>query len=140
MFCNHPAPRILAVFPEPGFRAGLTVALRARGLNVRTCSDSMRALAVLDQDSADLIVTALEMPPGNPHGFALGLMAKYHRASMRVLVLAEPQKIDRSTAERAGIRVVGHPATVADAAAIVTDILDGAAPAGATQTGEGSLQ
>jgi DNA-binding NtrC family response regulator len=129
------APRVLAVFPDPTFCADLTVSLRSAGLNVCVCGNSMAALTVLDRERVDFLVTALEMPPGNPHGLALGLMARLRKASVRVLVLAEGENIDYPAINDTAVHVIRRPVSFDDAAAIVHAVVAGHGPEHASGAG-----
>lgn len=63
------APRVLVVDDSLSVRKYASMLLTAKGLQVLTAADGMEALALLEHEEVDSIITDLEMP--NMHGYEL---------------------------------------------------------------------
>lgn len=61
--------RILLVDDDQHIRSTFAVSLRAKGFEVTECSDGLEALAWLEQNRADYLITGIKMP--NLGGFEL---------------------------------------------------------------------
>lgn len=77
---------VLLLEDDPDFADAAAAAMDAIGLRVLTALDPWAALRHLDSaQPIDLFLADIRMPPGTPHGFAMGRIAKYRRPSLRLL-------------------------------------------------------
>jgi CheY-like chemotaxis protein len=79
-------PRILVVEDHEALRYAIARHLTAEGFDVVEAADTMAALAHL-RSGIDIVLADVKMPPGNPHGVALVLMARRHSPGIRALLM-----------------------------------------------------
>ncbi|MBK8231090.1 MAG: sigma-54-dependent Fis family transcriptional regulator [Candidatus Eisenbacteria bacterium] len=77
--------RVVVVDDEPEIVRDLVDILRDEGLEAEGFSESARALAHLEANPADLLLSDVRMPP--PDGFALLRWAREHRSGLSVILL-----------------------------------------------------
>src|SRR5579864_7295062 len=80
---------ILVVEDDDAIRSVVSEALGMAGYRVVATATSHEALREIDSDRPiDLALIDVKMPPGNPHGFALGRMAQLRRGELRLLFMS----------------------------------------------------
>jgi DNA-binding response OmpR family regulator len=81
---------------EPGSRT-ICSRLRDEGFAVTECASSLAALTEIEQGApADVLVTEIRLPPGQPHGLALAAMAYLRRPALKIMFLtACPELVAR---------------------------------------------
>jgi CheY-like chemotaxis protein len=84
---------VLLVEDDEAFAYAAAREIENAGHRVVAVTESMAGLNVLDTDpSIDLLVLDIKMPPGQPHGFALGRMANRRRPDLPIIyITAYPQ-------------------------------------------------
>lgn len=71
---------ILVLDDDDGVRLTIATALAEAGYRVAETGDSMQALSLLEGSAHfDVLITDVVMPPGRPHGIAVGSMAALRR-------------------------------------------------------------
>jgi len=85
------AAHTVIVHDEPAFLHGAAGALRLAGYDVAAFTDPMDALAWLEADRTELLITRVRFGEGKPHGISLGLMAKNRQPGTKVLFMALPE-------------------------------------------------
>lgn len=80
---------ILVVEDDDAIRGVVSEGLGLAGYRVVAVATSHEALREIDSDRPiDLALIDIKMPPGNPHGFALGRMARLRRGDLRLLFMS----------------------------------------------------
>ena len=80
---------ILLVEDDDAVRACISEGLRMAGYDIVAVSTTHEALRELDGGrSFDVAVIDVKMPPGNPHGFAFGRMARLRRPNLRLIFMS----------------------------------------------------
>jgi len=80
---------ILVVEDDDAIRGVVSEALGMAGYRVVAAATSHEALREIDSDRPiDLALIDIKMPSGNPHGFALGRMARLRRDKLRLLFMS----------------------------------------------------
>lgn len=73
--------------------------LEAAGFRVTTAKDFVTALPVIEgSEHVDVLLADINMPPGTPHGLAIGLMAESKRQGLKIIYMtgaADPAQIAR---------------------------------------------
>lgn len=93
---------VLIVEDDRSVRNTMCRALRDAGYGVSPYGSSHAALSALEGDGpAEMLISAVRMPPGQPHGFALARMARIRRPDIKIIyVTAYPELAkDDSAAE-----------------------------------------
>ena len=98
--------------------------LEAAGFRVTTARDFVTALPVIEgSQHVDVLVADINMPPGSPHGLAIGLMAESKRQGLKIIYMtgaADPAQIARFAPNAL---VLSKPFTSQQLLAIVTTAL-----------------
>jgi two-component system cell cycle sensor histidine kinase/response regulator CckA len=81
-----PQHHILVVDDEPALAEMVGQTLRQDGFKVTTATQSQQALALLDQNHVDLIVSDLSMPPVGGRAFWQTVRERYPRLAGRIIV------------------------------------------------------
>lgn len=85
--------RLLLVENDPESAASVLLDLTRRGYRVEAHPDYRGALAVVEGPAQlDLMITALRLPAGTPHGIALANMAQQKRPGLRVIFIAATEE------------------------------------------------
>lgn len=95
-----PTLRVLLVDDDPWILDGLSRALRTRGVTTRVATSAAQALAILDDEQFDGIVTDLDLGPG-PNGLALLASVRERFPTLRRVIHSgsEPLLVDASLAD-----------------------------------------
>jgi DNA-binding response OmpR family regulator len=93
---------VLFVETEEPFARDACAALQGAGFDVVCARDANEALDILETRAFSLLIARIEFPKGQPHGFALGRMARYRRATAHVILLSGPDE-DLGEAQRDGL-------------------------------------
>jgi DNA-binding NtrC family response regulator len=79
---------VLLIEDDEAFAYAATKAIEEAGHRVIAKLDSLSGLLALDTErSIDLVVTDIRMPPGQPHGFAIGHMAHLRRPGLPIIYM-----------------------------------------------------
>jgi len=115
-----PTLRVLLVDDDPWILEGLSRALRTRGVTTRVATSAAHALAVLDDDPFDGIITDLDLGPG-PNGLVLLAAVRERFPTLRRLIHSgsEPLLVDAGLADYVFTKPANLDALVA---ALATDL------------------
>jgi CheY-like chemotaxis protein len=92
---------VLLVEDDEAFRYAATRELEGAGYRVLASPGSMAALAIEERECPDILVTDVRLPPGEPHGLALGLMMRDRRPRLPILyVTGYPELVDEQDRNR----------------------------------------
>jgi len=113
--------RIVVVHDHPAFVASIASALRTAGYDVATFADTMTAIDALDRaQDIDMLITRIGFPPGQPHGVALGKMARVKRRGIKVLFVGMAERLEHTQ----GVgEFLAAPITARDVVAMVGEML-----------------
>lgn len=90
-------PRIVLVHNVPEFVNPTVSALQAAGYDEVTCVDTMSAIDALDaEERIDILITRVQFLEGQPHGVALGRMARVKRPSAEVLFVGGEERLEHT--------------------------------------------
>ena len=105
-------PRVLLVDDDKAVRATIASFLRNAGMTVREAGDTDEALALLEAEPFDAVVTDIVMP-GARDGLRLACAARERRPDLRILLISGfgPSAAD---AAAAGFPVLAKPIDLAD--------------------------
>jgi CheY-like chemotaxis protein len=78
---------VLIVEDDEAFAYAASKFVQAAGHRVVTAPDTLAALKAMDEESVDLVLTDIRMPPGKPHGFAFARMARLRRPRLPVIYM-----------------------------------------------------
>jgi DNA-binding NtrC family response regulator len=82
---------LLIVDDDKAIRGILAAGLGLAGYRVIAVPTGIEALAELKSDRPiDLAIIDIKMPPGHPHGFALGRMARLVRPNLPLVLMSGP--------------------------------------------------
>jgi DNA-binding NtrC family response regulator len=95
---------VLIVEDDRSVRNTMCGALRDAGYAVSPYGSSHAALSALEGDHpAEILISAVRMPPGQPHGFALARMARIRRPDIKIIyVTAYPELAKEDSAAELG--------------------------------------
>jgi CheY-like chemotaxis protein len=80
---------ILVLDDEAGFRGFVTLALRGAGYSVTDTGDAAEALRLIDSlPELDLLITDIKLSARQPHGIAVGKLAKLKRSGAKVIYMS----------------------------------------------------
>lgn len=96
--------RILIVDDEVNQRRTLAIGLRVEGFEVLEAADGGQALALLDQEEADIAIVDLMMPGIN--GLDLARRLRFRHPEVRVVLTSAYHLSERQVA-RAGVGAIG---------------------------------
>ena len=117
--------RIVVVQDDVVFLAAIEAALRAEGHDVAAFSNSLLAWdALAAGNRAQVLLTRIRFPPGQPHGVALARQARAHRPAVRVLFTALPEFQVHTEGLGAFLALPVSPADIVTAAARLLAIAD----------------
>ena len=86
---------ILLVEDDEASRYAASRELQTAGHRVIAVDGSMRALDIAAAEKIDLLVTDVRLPPGQPHGLALGAMLRNRLPDLPVVyVTGSPELVD----------------------------------------------
>jgi DNA-binding NtrC family response regulator len=113
--------RIVVVHDHPSSVEGIESALRTAGYDVATFADTMTAIDALDRaQDIDMLITRTGFPPGQPHGVALGKMARVKRRDIKVLFVGAAERLEHTQ----GVgEFLAAPVTARDVVAMVGEML-----------------
>jgi len=83
---HPPSATVLVVDDEPAIRETIALFLEAEGYAVRTAPDGLAALAALEQDGIDLVLSDVRMP--RLDGIALTHRLHQHEPAVPVLLMS----------------------------------------------------
>ena len=83
-----PVPRIVVADDSAHMRALITDVLTDQGYHVTAAASGARALALMNEDPPDLLITDLMMPGMNGIALRALMLRRPHLASVRVVVLS----------------------------------------------------
>src|SRR4051794_17147323 len=79
---------VLLVEDDDAFSYAASKAIEEAGYRVIVSRDTMEGLRTLDlEETIDLVVADIKMPPGQPHGLAFGSMVHRRRPDVPILYL-----------------------------------------------------
>ena len=112
---------VILVEPDAGSREALRQGLVAAGYGVLCFPDYLGALGEADSDHRfDLLVTALRLPAGTPHGLSLAAMVRTRRPGLPVILVADSSDIGLAGEDAA---VLEKPVTPAILIHAVTQLI-----------------
>jgi CheY-like chemotaxis protein len=95
---------VLLVEDDEAFAYAAAREIENAGHRVVAVADSMAGLNALEADpSIDLLITDIKMPPGQPHGFALGRMAARRRPNLPIVYVTAYPRLAEQGGETAAI-------------------------------------
>jgi CheY-like chemotaxis protein len=117
---------ILVVDDDPLTRETLVGILEDDGYVPTAVATSLDCLKILDTGASfDLIVIDLVMPPGTPHGFALGRMIRVHNRFQKLLYISGYiDALPSSELSDANAPILAKPVHASELQAAVTRILN----------------
>lgn len=84
--------QIVLVHDDKKFLEEAAAAFAALGHDIAAFERSMTALSALEAaDRADVLITRLSFPPGNPNGVSLGRIARLRRPGIKVFFVGREQ-------------------------------------------------
>lgn len=113
--------QIVLVHDDKNFLEEVSAAFAALGYDLAAFERSMTALSALEHaHRADVLITRLTFPPGNPNGVSLARVARAKRPGIKVLFAAREQM--REYTDGLG-EFLPSPINVPDLVATVTRLL-----------------
>jgi DNA-binding response OmpR family regulator len=106
---SQEAGSILVVDDEPQIRDLLRKFLSARDFQVRVASDGQQALALVDQESPDIIVLDVNMPGMNGIEVLKRLRAKNYAGGVIILTSSQDEALLQEGLELGSVDVLGKP-------------------------------
>jgi CheY-like chemotaxis protein len=101
---------VLLVETEDEYRLEAVGALERAGFRVIACANSLDALDVLDgPEPVDMLLSRVQMPENNPHGFALARMARLKRPDLRTTIHYARSQTDLPDFELQAADGIVHP-------------------------------
>ena len=117
--------RIVVVHDDVVLLEAIEAALRAEGHDVAGFNNSLLAWDALTAGNrAEVLVTRIRFPPGQPHGVALSRHARAHRPAVRVLFVALPELQFHTEGLGAFLAVPVSPADIVTAVSRLLAITD----------------
>jgi CheY-like chemotaxis protein len=98
-----PVPRILVADDSADMRALIAEVLTDQGYHVATAASGSRALALMNEDPPDLLITDLMMPGMNGIALRALMLRRPHLAPIRVIVLSAYWRRPRETLDVAAV-------------------------------------
>jgi DNA-binding response OmpR family regulator len=88
--------KIVLVEDDEAFAYAAEKALREAGFAVFAASGSMAGMDLVEAEKPDLLLIDVRLPKGEPHGLALGRIARYRYPRMPVMyVTAYPDLVEQ---------------------------------------------
>lgn len=113
---------VLWVEDDEPFRYAVVQQLEAEGFRILAVPDSLSALAELQRPQRiDLLLADIRMPPGQPHGLALGRMARLRRPGLPLIFLTAYDDLAEA-AEAMPAKVLHKPVEVSELAQAIRDL------------------
>lgn len=113
--------QIVLVHDDKNFLQEVAAAFAAIGYDIAAYERSMTALSALENaERADVLVTRLTFPPGNPNGVSLARIVRTRRPGIKVLFAGREQM--REYTEGVG-EFLPHPVNVAELVETVKRLL-----------------
>jgi DNA-binding NtrC family response regulator len=113
--------QIVLVHDDKDCLEEVAAAFAERGYDIAAYERSMTALSALEHAArADVLITRLTFPPGNPNGVSLARIARTRRPGIKVLFAGREQM--REYTEGVG-EFLPHPINVAELVETVTRLL-----------------
>jgi CheY-like chemotaxis protein len=100
---------ILVVDDEPSIRTLLSGYLSSRGYRVRLAAEGLDALALVDQESPDLIVLDIHMPGLNGIEVLKRLRAKNYTGGVILLTGSPDERVLQEGLDLGAIEILGKP-------------------------------
>lgn len=113
--------QIVLVHDDKKFLEEVAAAFAALGHDIAAFERSMTALSALEAaERADVLITRLTFPPGNPNGVSLARIARLRRPGIKVLFAGQEQM--REYTDGVG-DFLPNPITVSEIVEMVTKLL-----------------
>jgi DNA-binding NtrC family response regulator len=91
----HVPARIVLVHEDAQFVEKISSGLTLAGYDVATFTDSMDALAALEESkTAELLISGVRFGLGKPNGVSLARMARFKRPNIKILFVALPRYVE----------------------------------------------
>ena len=100
---------ILVVDDEPSIRTLLSGYLSSRGYRVHVASEGLHALALVDQESPDLIVLDIHMPGLNGIEVLKRLRAKNYTGGVILMTASPDERVLQEGLDLGAIEILGKP-------------------------------
>ncbi len=115
--------RILVAEDNPAVREFIVRALQSRGLPVTAVADGQQALAVLDKESFDALVTDIVMP--NVDGIALALKATRQYPNLKIVMISgyAQERMRAHNLDALVHRIIAKPFSLEEICEAVEDVL-----------------
>jgi DNA-binding NtrC family response regulator len=115
---------LLLVEDDDAIRGCLAEGLGMAGYRVIAVPTSTEGLRELKSDHAiDLAIFDIQMPPGQPHGFALSRMARFHRPQLPLVLMSGHPELAEADEPPEGSRVFLKPVRVPELLEIIGALL-----------------
>jgi CheY-like chemotaxis protein len=119
-------PRILVVDDDDSFRKMLRLALVKMGHEVREARNGMEAVALYDQEPADLVMTDIIMPEQDGLE-TIRIMRRAH-PSLKIIAMSGGGRVNatdylRIASSMRANRVLAKPFKIEEMAAVLTEVL-----------------
>jgi DNA-binding NtrC family response regulator len=116
---------ILVLDDEAGFRGFVTLALRGAGYSVTDTGDAAEALRLIDSlPELDVLITDIKLSARQPHGIAIGELAKLKRAGAKVIYMSgDPAQIPADFIDESETPLMGKPFRLAELLTVVEAVL-----------------
>jgi DNA-binding response OmpR family regulator len=116
---------ILILDDEDRFRGFVARSLRGAGYSVADTGDAAEALRLIDSlPKLDLLITDIKLSARQPHGIAIGKLAKLKRSGSRVIYMSgDPAQIPGGFIDESETPLMGKPFRLAELLAIVDAML-----------------
>jgi two-component system, cell cycle response regulator CpdR len=118
-------PSILVLEDDDAFRRFLVRALTDAGYSVVDTGNANEAITLLGGDAAfDLLITDIKMPLFQPHGIAVGNIARLRRSRIKIIyVTGDPGQVPNGFIDLNETPLLGKPFKVDTLLAIVDAVL-----------------
>jgi DNA-binding NtrC family response regulator len=116
---------ILVLDDEAGFRGFIARALRGAGYSVTDTGDAAEALRLIDSlPELDVLITDIKLSARQPHGIAIGKLAKLKRAGAKVIYMSgDPAQIPADFIDETEMPLMGKPFRLAELLTVVEGVL-----------------
>jgi two-component system cell cycle sensor histidine kinase/response regulator CckA len=105
---------ILVLDDDDAFRSFLVAALTGVGYSVVDTGNANEAIALLNGDAAfDLLIADVKMPSRQPHGIAVGNIARLKRSQIKIIYISgAPGQVPSGFIDTAETPLLGKPITL----------------------------
>lgn len=104
---------ILVVEDDPAYRRLVVRMLEDAEYSVIAAEDFASAIAIIESAARiDLLLADVAMPPGTPHGMAIGRMAELRRHNLKVLYMSGTYDLGELSRHSPNEKILKKPFTV----------------------------